>query len=74
MSVVAHEAARTYAGLAVALEQLHADLAAGRRVDAEAMGQLGDRLDRQARRMGAPKAASRPLSARERALAGRPAP
>lgn len=59
LSVTAREAVRAYAGLAVRLEQLHTDIAAGKAVDPEALGQLGDRLDRQARRMGPPKAPER---------------
>ncbi|WP_156376269.1 hypothetical protein [Methylobacterium sp. Leaf117] len=59
LSVTAREAMRAYAGLAVRLEQLHTDIAAGKEVDPEALGQLGDRLDRQARRMGPVKAPER---------------
>lgn len=56
MTVVQREAARAYAGLAVELAKLHAAMAAGQNVDLEALGQIGDRMDRQARRMGPPKA------------------
>lgn len=59
LSVTVREACRAYAGLAVVLEGMHADLASGRPVDVEAMGIIGDRLDRQARRMGPVKAAER---------------
>ena len=65
MSVIQREAARAYAGLAVELAKLHAAMAAGQNVDLENLGQLGDRMDRQARRMGPPKA-SRALSWDER--------
>ncbi|MCJ2067911.1 NAD(P)/FAD-dependent oxidoreductase [Methylobacterium sp. J-030] len=71
MSVTAREAARAYAGLAVELAKLHAAMAGGQNVDAEALGQIGDRMDRQARRMGPPKAPERP-GVRER-YARRPA-
>lgn len=60
MSVTAREAARAYAGLAVELAKLHAAMAGGQSVDLEALGQIGDRMDRQARRMGPPKAPERP--------------
>ncbi|MHC2108339.1 hypothetical protein [Methylobacterium sp. CM6246] len=60
MSVTAREAARAYAGLAVELAKLHAAMAGGQNVDLEALGQIGDRMDRQARRMGPPKAPERP--------------
>lgn len=69
LSVTAREAVRIYAGLAVRLEQLHADIAAGKDADPEALGQLGDRLDRQARRMGPPKAPER-KSLRDHLAAG----
>lgn len=59
MSVTQREAARAYAGLAVELAKLHAAMAAGQNVDLEALGQIGDRMDRQARRMGPPKAPDR---------------
>lgn len=59
MSITQQEAARQYAALTVAMERMHAELAAGRPVDFDALGQLGDRADRQARRMGPPKAAAR---------------
>lgn len=59
MSVTQREAARAYAGLAVELAKLHAAMAAGQNVDLEALGQIGDRMDRQARRMGPPKAPAR---------------
>ncbi len=57
MSVTQREAARAYAGLAVELAKLHATMASGQNVDLETLGQIGDRMDRQARRMGPPKAA-----------------
>jgi len=59
MTVTQQEAARQWAGLCVAMEQLHADLAAGKSVDLEALGQIGDRADRQARRMGPVKPEAR---------------
>ncbi len=65
MSVTQREAARAYAGLAVELAKLHAVMAGGQDVDLEALGQIGDRMDRQARRMGPPKA-SRALTWDER--------
>lgn len=71
MSVTQREAARAYAGLAVELAKLHAAMASGQNVDLEALGQIGDRMDRQARRMGPPKAPERP-GVRER-YARRPA-
>ena len=69
LGVTAREAARAYAGLAVRLDQLHADIAAGKAVDPEALGQLGDRMDRQARRMGPPRAPER-KSLREHVASG----
>lgn len=48
------EAIRTYAGLAIQRDLMHAALARGEKVDGEALGQIGDRMDRQARRMGPP--------------------
>ena len=71
MSVIQREAARAYAGLAVELAKLHAAMAAGQNVDLEALGQIGDRMDRQARRMGPPTPPERP-GVRER-YARRPA-
>ena len=71
MSVTAREAARAYAGLAVELAKLHAAMASGQNVDLESLGQLGDRMDRQARRMGPPTPPDRP-GVRER-YARRPA-
>jgi hypothetical protein len=71
MSVTQREAARAYAGLAVELAKLHAAMAAGQNVDLEALGQIGDRMDRQARTMGPPKAPER-QGVRER-YARRPA-
>ncbi|BAU89373.1 hypothetical protein MPPM_0768 [Methylorubrum populi] len=59
MTVTQREAARAYAGLSVQLALMHADVAAGRPVDPEAMGQIGDRMDRQARRMGPPQSPAR---------------
>lgn len=59
MTVTQREAARAYAGLAVELAKLHAAMAGGQDVDLEALGQIGDRMDRQARRMGPPKAPER---------------
>lgn len=56
LSVGQMEAVRTYAGLAILRDRMHADLARGQRVDPEALGQIGDRMARQARQMGAPKA------------------
>lgn len=63
LSVTQREACRAYAGLSVRLEQMHADLAAGRPVDSEVLGQLGDRLDRQARRIG-PVKSTKPMDIR----------
>lgn len=54
MTVTQQEAARQFVALSVAMERLHAELAAGRPVNLEDLGQLGDRADRQARRMGPP--------------------
>lgn len=54
------EAIRTYAGLVIQRDLLHSRLAAGERVETEELGQIGDRMDRQARRMGPPKAPERP--------------
>ena len=71
MSVTAREAARAYAGLAVELAKLHAAMASGQNIDLEALGQIGDRMDRQARRMGPPIPPERP-GVRER-YARRPA-
>ncbi|GJD58254.1 hypothetical protein [Methylobacterium dankookense] len=53
------EAIRTYAGLAIQRDLLHSRIAAGERVDTEELGQIGDRMDRQARRMGPPLAPER---------------
>lgn len=50
------EAVRTYAGLAILRDRMHSDLAMGRAVDPEALGQIGDRMARQMRLMGPPKA------------------
>ncbi|MCJ2023662.1 hypothetical protein [Methylobacterium sp. J-067] len=71
MSVTQREAARAYAGLAVELAKLHAAMAGGQNVDLEALGQIGDRMDRQARRMGSPKAPERE-GVRERYARRRP--
>ena len=70
MSVTQREAARAYAGLAVELAKLHAAMAGGQDVDLEALGQIGDRMDRQARRMGPPKAPER-QTVRDRYAKGR---
>lgn len=72
MSVTQREAARAYAGLAVELAKLHAAMAGGQDVDLEALGQIGDRMDRQARRMGPPKAPER-QTVRDRYAKGRTA-
>lgn len=56
MTAPQRTAARAWAGLAVLLEQMHTDIARGIRVDSERLGQLGDRMDRQSRRMGPVKA------------------
>lgn len=53
------EAARIYAGLAVMLARMHVEIAEGKPVDAEQVGQIGDRMDRAMRRMGPVKAAQR---------------
>jgi hypothetical protein len=74
VTIVQQQAIRRYAALAVECESMEADRAAGKTIDAEAYGQLADRMDRQARRMGPTKADAKPLSARERALARRHAP
>jgi hypothetical protein len=71
MSVTQREAARAYAGLAVELAKLHAAMASGQNVDLEALGQIGDRMDRQARRMGSPNAPERE-GVRERYARRRP--
>lgn len=72
ISITQAQAIRRYAALAVECESMEADRAAGQAIDAEAFGQLADRMDRQARRMGEPKAASKTLSAREYASSRRP--
>jgi hypothetical protein len=59
MSVTQREAARAYAGPAVELAKLHAAMASGQNVDLKVLGQIGDRMDRRARRMGPPKAPER---------------
>ncbi|ACA15745.1 hypothetical protein M446_1220 [Methylobacterium sp. 4-46] len=71
VTIVQQQAIRRYAQLAVECESMEADRAAGKSIDAEAYGQLADRMDRQARRMGPPTSEARPLSPRERALARR---
>ena len=69
MDVAQREACRAYAGLAVHLEQIHTDMATGKPVDHEAMGQIGDRMERQARRMGPPvKRPALPTASRTRRL------
>ena len=55
LSVGQMEAVRTYAGLAILRDRMHADLARGQPVDPEALGQIGDRMARQVRQMGPPK-------------------
>lgn len=60
MTVTAREAARQWAMLAVQAELLHARLARGETVDMEAFGQIGDRMERQARAMGKPLTARKP--------------
>ncbi len=65
------EAVRTYAGLAVMLAQLHVKIAEGQTVDPEQVGQIGDRMDRQARRMGQPKSAQRQTLEQRLAAKGR---
>ena len=59
LSVGQMEAVRTYAGLAILRDRMHADLARGQPVDPEALGQIGDRMARQVRQMGPPKAPER---------------
>lgn len=49
-------AIRNYAGHVVMQEQMVTDMAEGRPVNAEAYGQIGDRMARQLRIMGPPKA------------------
>lgn len=70
LGVTVLEGIRTYAGIAVRLEQLHAEIASGADVDPETLGQLGDRLARQARLIGPPKTPAR-ASLRERHEASR---
>lgn len=53
-------AIRNYAGHVVMQERMLADMAEGRAVNAEAYGQIGDRMARQMRLMGPPKAPERP--------------
>lgn len=53
-------AIRNYAGHVVMQEQMVTDMAEGRPVNAEAYGQIGDRMARQLRIMGPPKAPERP--------------
>lgn len=60
MTVTAREAARQWAMLAVQAELMHAALARGEPVDMEAFGQIGDRMERQARAMGKPLTARKP--------------
>lgn len=59
LTVAQTEAVRTYAGLAIMRDRMHSALARGERVDPEAMGQIGDRMARQMRMMGPPKAPER---------------
>lgn len=59
MSVSAQQAARAWAGLAILLERQHMRMAMGEDLtpnEIETMGQIGDRMDRQSRRMGPVKA------------------
>lgn len=60
LTVTQREAIRVYCTLAVQHEAMTTDLVSGKPVDVEALGQLGDRLDRAARRIGPVKAAERP--------------
>jgi hypothetical protein len=61
LTLTQRQAIRRWATLAVQCEQMEADLAAGRPVSPEVYGQLVDRADRAARRMGpVRKAPARP--------------
>lgn len=50
-------AVRIWAGLVVQLDAMHSVIGRGDTVDPEMLGQIGDRIDRAARRMGPVKAA-----------------
>jgi hypothetical protein len=68
-------AVRNYAGHVVMQEQMLADMAKGKPVNAEAYGQIGDRMARQMRLMGPPKTPQRPtLEAYLAAKNGKPSP
>ncbi|GJE77245.1 hypothetical protein [Methylorubrum suomiense] len=54
------EAIRTYAGLAILRDRMQSDLVTGKAVDPEVLGQIGDRMARQARIMGPVKPPARP--------------
>lgn len=59
MTSVHRQAVRAYAALCVERERIETDMAAGKPTDAELYGRLCDRMDRQSRRMGPPKAPER---------------
>lgn len=70
MTIIQKAAARAFASLCVAREVMEQAQVEGKAFDAEAYGQLCDRMDRQARRLGEPEAPIRP-SAREHVKAPR---
>ncbi|WP_336490934.1 hypothetical protein [Methylobacterium nigriterrae] len=69
MSETQRQAARAFAALAVVQAQMHTDIALGRTVDHEAMGQIADRLSRLSRQMGPPAKPQR-TSLRDHLAAG----
>lgn len=69
MGSVQRQAVRAYATLCVERERIETKMAAGETINAEVYGQLCDRMDRQSRRMGPPKAPER-KSLRDHLAAG----
>lgn len=59
MGSVQRQAVRAYATLCVERERIETRMAAGETINTEGYGQLCDRMDRQSRRMGLPKAPER---------------
>ncbi|GEP07610.1 hypothetical protein [Methylobacterium oxalidis] len=59
MTSLQRQAVRAYAALCVERERIESDMAMGKTINGEAYGKLCDRMDRQSRRMGLPKAAER---------------
>jgi hypothetical protein len=69
MGSVQRQAVRAYATLCIERKRIETKMAAGETINAETYGQLCDRMDRQGRRMGNPKA-SAPKTLRAHLTAG----